>query len=579
MTKLRGLSPSQRWGLIVAAIALVLAAINFWWFMTYRQGYPFDIDEAGYTAFGLVDYLGLTAHGLGGWWDAIQGQPTFAPLVPALTSLTVYIHPGVLNGFAVLTAFMVLLALASYGIGNRLAGPRLGAFAAIVAATLPGTFIFSRVYIFALPTAAFLSCAVYAMLRSDGLRSRRWAIACGAAIGLMLLSRTMAIAYVPGVLAAALLAMALRQQEDLGRRLINAGLLIVTAVAVAATWYAKNIGSVIDYLTNYGYGKQSQNYGVQHALISWGRLRSVPERIVSEDLFLPLSVLVLLALGALAVATVRRLRERDRGKSNLIQIGKSDAFGVAVVFICGYAGLMTSQNGGNGFTIPISILLPPLAVVALKCFPKAVTPAVAIAAVVCVLNLVSTATIWAYAAHTRTLSIPGFAEPFPVTKGIPKAVFGFRLQVPGPETVFDASDARWLHAADRALNLINRFYGPEEEAPIVAVASRNRALSSNSIQLSSVLRYHRGIPFVQLLAEPNDSVAHYRQGLQDQSFGEVTVLLTMSSELNDFPPPVTQAHAEAAAKQLGFKKVERMGLPDGRQLYIWQKKNPAQPGA
>lgn len=574
--RIRGLSPAYRWGLIVAAVAFILAAINFWWFLTYRQGYPFDIDEAGYTAFGLVDYIGLNTGGIHGWWNAIQGQPTFAPLVPALTSLAVYVHPGVLNGFAVLTAFMVLLTLASYAIGNHLAGPRLGAFAAVVTATLPGTFAFSREYIFALPTAAFLSCAVYAMLRSDGLRSRRWAIACGAAIGLMLLSRTMAITYVPGVLVAAALAMALRRQGDLTRRLVNGGLLVVTAVAVAATWYAKNIGSVVDYLTNYGYGKQSHYYGVQHALISWGRLRSVWERITSEDLFLPLAAIVLVALVALVVVTLRRLRERDTRRSELIRIGNSDAFGVALVFICGYAGLMTSQNGGDGFTIPISVLLPPLAVLVLKRFPAVTKPAIAVVGVVCAVNLVSTATIWAYAAHTRMLSLPGFAEPFPVTKGMPKAVFGLRAQVPGPETIFDAGDARWLHADDRAVDVIDGFYGPEGEPPIVAVASRNRALSTNSVQLSSVLRNHRGIPFVQLTAEPNDSVAHYRRQLQDPTFGEATVLLTMSSELDDFPPPVTQAHAETAARVLGFKKVETMRLPDGRKLYFWQKA-PARP--
>lgn len=282
---LKRLSATQRWGLAVAGVALSLAALNLWWILTYRDGYPFDIDEAGYTAFGLVDYIALDRGGIAAWWDAIQGQPTFAPLIPALTSLLVWIHPGVLNGFAVLTGFMVLLAMATYGIGSRLAGPRLGALAAVAAATLPGTFVFSREYTFALPVAALLACAVYALLRSDGLRSRRWAIACGLALGLMLLSRTMAIVFVPGVLAAALPAMLIRSDGDIGRRFVNGALLIFTAVAVAATWYARNLGSALDYLTNYGYGRQAKFYGEQHAPVSWGRFRSVGERIVGEDLF------------------------------------------------------------------------------------------------------------------------------------------------------------------------------------------------------------------------------------------------------------------------------------------------------
>src|ERR1044072_3528236 len=168
-------SERTRWALVVAVGALLLAALNLWWVMRFREGYPFDIDEAGYTVFGLIDYFGLRDNGLEGWWSAIQNQPTFAPLVPALTSFLVYVDPGVMNGFMVLTAFLVVLTMAIYGIGAQLAGPRLGAFAALVTATMPGAFAFSREYVYALPTAALLACAIYALIRSDGLRLRRGA--------------------------------------------------------------------------------------------------------------------------------------------------------------------------------------------------------------------------------------------------------------------------------------------------------------------------------------------------------------------------------------------------------------------
>lgn len=66
--------------------------------------------------------------------------------------------------------------------------------------TSSGAFVFAREYVFALPAAALLSCAVYALLRSDALRARYWAIACGVTLGLMVLARAMTIAFVPGVL-------------------------------------------------------------------------------------------------------------------------------------------------------------------------------------------------------------------------------------------------------------------------------------------------------------------------------------------------------------------------------------------
>ena len=118
---------------------------------------------------GIIDFLGFESGGLSGWWEAVQNQTPNAPLLPALTSIVLIVKPGVLEGFGVLIAFAALLTLATYGIGERLAGPRLGALAALAVGTCQGVFVFTREYIFALPTAAFLACSVYALIRSEGM--------------------------------------------------------------------------------------------------------------------------------------------------------------------------------------------------------------------------------------------------------------------------------------------------------------------------------------------------------------------------------------------------------------------------
>ncbi len=564
-------SAAQRWALVVAVGALVLAALNVWWFFTYRQGFPFDIDEAGYTTFGLVDYLALKSGGLSSWWDAIQNQPTFAPLVPALTSLVVFIKPGTLNGFLVLTGFMVVLVMAVYGIAGRLAGPRLGAVAALVTATLPGAFAFSREYVYAMPVAAFLACAVYALMLSDGLRRRRWVIACGVAIGLMLLSRTMAITYVPGVLLAAVIVAFVRGRDELGRRFLNLALLLVSAIVVAATWYARNLQSVIDYLTDYGYGRKSQFYGQDHTLISWGRLRSVAEHMTAEDFFLPLAIVLSAGLIALVVVVARRLQPEGSRRAELKRLAGTDALSVALVLVVGYAGLMSSQNGGNGFTFPLAALLPALAIVALRHFPSAFKPTVAALALIAVVNVVSTATIWAPASQTRLVSLPGVGESLPITKGVPKAVFAIRAQVPGPESIFDQQDARWPQADVEVADILTRLSRSSEETPIIAYASRNRALNTNTVQLATVVKYHQGLPLIQLEAEPNDSVKAYIDQMTDPESGIATVLITMSRNTDDFPPVITQSYAETAARRLGFHRIRQLKLPDGRILYVWQK--------
>ena len=164
--RIQNLSPAWRWALIVAAGCVAMAALNVWWIATYRHGYPMDVDENGYTMIGVIDFLGFENNGLSGWWEAVQNQTPNAPLLPALTSIVLIFNPGVLQGFGVLVAFGTLLTLATYGVAERLAGPRLGALAALAVATSQGVFVFTREYIFALPTAAFLTCAVYALIRS-----------------------------------------------------------------------------------------------------------------------------------------------------------------------------------------------------------------------------------------------------------------------------------------------------------------------------------------------------------------------------------------------------------------------------
>lgn len=569
-------SERARWAVVVLAATIVLMVLNAWWVMTFRDGYPFDIDEAGYTTFGLVHFVALETGGLDGWWDAIQAQTRFPPLVPAIASLLVYVKPGLMAGFAVLTAFLLVLAMAIYGIGERLAGPRLGALAALLTVTLPGTFAFSREYIFALPVAAFFACAVYALLRSDGLLNRRWAIICGAAIGLMLLSRSMAIVYVPGVLAAGLLLMVVRRQADLQRRFVNLALMVAAGVAVAATWYARNLQSVVDYLTEYGYGSKSEVYGDEEKLISWGRFRSIFERMTGEDLYLPLAILLLLGIGAVAFVAARKAWGSTDRPAALKRLIASDATAVALVFLAGYAALMTSQNGGNGFTYPLAILLPLLAVLALRRFQALQPLVISICAVITAANVLAMSTVWAEASRTRLVSLPGFDESLPVLKGVPKAVFVIRGQVRGPEATFTARDAGWLRA-DRALvRKLEGLAGPRGEFPVAALASRHRVLNTNTLQLASMAENRHGLPLIQLEAEPTDAVATYREQLSDGALGAPSVLVTMDRNTDDFDPLVTQAYAEAAARRLGFRRIDTMRLPDGRQLRIWQRRGTHQ---
>ena len=57
-----------RWLLVIAVGCVLLAAMDAWWVVAHRHGYPLDVDESGYTTIGLNDYFGLQNSGLHGWW-------------------------------------------------------------------------------------------------------------------------------------------------------------------------------------------------------------------------------------------------------------------------------------------------------------------------------------------------------------------------------------------------------------------------------------------------------------------------------------------------------------------------------
>jgi 4-amino-4-deoxy-L-arabinose transferase-like glycosyltransferase len=562
-----------RWLLVIAIGCLLLAAMDAWWVVAHRHGYPLDVDESGYTAIGLNDYLGLQNGGLHGWWEAVQNQTPNAPLLPAVTSIALLVNPGILAGFIVLIGFAVLLVFASYGIGERLAGPRLGGLVALVVATSAGLFTFTREYIFALPTAAFLACAVFALLSSDGLRSRAWSIACGACLGLMLLSRTMSVAFVPGVVAAAVLVGLLRGRGDLKSRLINFGLLLLTGVAVGATWYWKNLNPVVDYLTNYGYGTQSQYYGAEHSLISWARVKDVADRMIITDLLAPMAVLLLAGLAAAAVVLALRLGRAEARRAELTRFLAGDAASVLIVFVLGFGALMTSRNGGDGFTFPLAILLPALAVLALRGARRVIViPVVALVAAIGALNVFASTDISEGGSKAKTVQLPVFGY-VPWVDGTPNAVDAIRVQVPGPIDRFSPSEKGWPELDAKLADLLLEPIGPGKTPPLVGMAARHRAMNTNSIGLAALLRHHAGIPFVQLEAEPADDVANYVKEIRESPAGELTALITTSSEVGDFPPTVTQSKAEAAAERLGFRVIRRFTMPDGRRLRVWVKRN------
>jgi hypothetical protein len=561
---MRDWADTNRWILGVLGVALALAGATLLWDDARLLGYPLQIDEAGYLSIAENDRIGFQSEGIHKWAETVLNQAPFAPLVPAMTSPLLVINQSNMQGFVVLAFFLVLLTIAVYGIGERMAGPRYGALAAIVVASMPGVANFSRTYVFALPAAALMACAVFSVLRTERLQRSGWAIAAGVAIGAMLLARTMTVAFVPGILVAAVVPLACRPDSGLRRGLLNFGLLCVAAFAVAAPWYLHNLDSVVDYLTEFGYGERSAEYGTSHSILSWDWWTDVFSRLVSTDLFLLLAAMIVVGLAAVLVAAVRRVAEAEHRWPVLRDLLASDASVVAIVAGSAYVALSSSRNVGLGFTLPVSVLLVPLAVLALRRHPRVVLPAVVALGAIAVINLTAAFTFSDSLSRVRVVDLP-LLGGYPIVDGRPISIQQIRVQVDGPETRFVEKDRGYL----RADNELAETIVPELHAPVVGFGSRNRVVNTNTVMLAGLRNYNVVIPMAQLLSTDGPTAKDFAEHLTNPLYGIPQIVLTTSTSNRDFEPRVNQATVEKAVRSLGMRRIRTISLPDGRQVRVW----------
>jgi hypothetical protein len=374
----------------------------------------------------------------------------------------------------------------------------------------------------------------------------------------------MTVAFVPGIIVAALVALLCAERVDRGRGIRNLGLLCVGAVAVAAPWYVPNFDLIAEYLTDFGYGEQSAEYGASHSIVSWDRWTDVFGRIADNDLYLLLAILVLVGLAVMLVAAVRLVAEAEDHRAALRELLAGDAAVVAIVAASAYVALSSSRNVGLGFTLPVSVLLVPLAILALRRNPRAIGPVVVGLGVIAVVNLASAFTFSESISRRRAVDVPSFGS-IPVIDGTPIAVEQIRLQADGPETRFDDKDRGYVRADGELAETFVTQLG----APVVAFGSRNRVVNTNTVMLAGLEQYDVAIPMAQLRATDGPTAKDFADRLSDPQFGLPRVVVTSSSSARDYEPSISQPPVEAAARGLGMRVIRSVRLPDGRSIRVW----------
>jgi hypothetical protein len=418
-----------------------------------------------------------------------------------------------------------------------------------------------------------MTAALWALVRSDGLRRARWAAAFGLFVALTLLARTMTVAYVPGFALAAA-AQFLPGASELRVRARNLAIAAGTAAVVAGPWYIRNARSVYDLFVGTGYGEGAAPYGRHYPIASWGYWTK-ELRLDLSSIGLPLASLLVacFALG-LAYFALGRPRATRPGRPRTVRA--AGILALAFVVVEGYLVLTSSRNEGTGFSLPWLPALVILGVAAAASVPaRSLRTALAGALVVLSLGaLVSKSGWFEPLAEVRTVAVPGLGR-VTVTDGrgiIQREVQGDGYRIGRVTEPLPAMHRRWLPLAREVVGWSLQRAARRGETLHLALGIDDRIFGNSRLILAAQLWFHRYLPVDYLHASPGgDTAAAYRRQLLSPQ--PENALITGE------PPPsgatVTRGKAEQAARSLGFVRVKRFSMPDGRTIWIWWRERDA----
>jgi Dolichyl-phosphate-mannose-protein mannosyltransferase len=569
----RWLRAGDRWAPLLATLfGVVAVTLNGLWLVRFRTDAPLAIDEAAYLRFALDDRAGLSHGGLGGLWDAIVSQRQHAPLVPAVSvPVQLVIGSRAAAAFVVEEAFFVLLAVCAWFVARRFLNRRWALLATVVVIGIPDVTYWTRTLLFGVPATALFLAAILALLESDRLRNLWWSIAFGALLGFAVLTRTIMIAFVPGLVVAAAIAAA-AVGEEWRRRALHLVIALAVGVSVAATWWGPNWSVVTAYLKSTGYGAASSSYGFGRATTDPFALKFWTTELRSgvDGLGLPLSVLLVAAV-VLAISARRRWPAARAVLAN-------DRTVLVVTLIAGYLALTSTENKTPGFGTPLLPLVALLGVLALSELPwHAWRRAFAVGlALVAAAALVMQASIVDDLSIDRFTTIPvigrvhvvrgsSYIKSWIATNGrYPNG--GPTGRVPGPLRA-------WMPTSTRAARCIAtqaRHYG---RLPVVFFATRDPLFNTNTLALEARAVLDASLSVGQITAAPGRTArareTWYRRHLDAPVYGWPNLLVTGPPAPGEYEPRADQREVEHAARAVGFSPAFAVALPDGRVTRWW----------
>jgi 4-amino-4-deoxy-L-arabinose transferase-like glycosyltransferase len=571
-------------------LVAVYVAINARWIWLYRQNNLLDIDEAGYLSMAFSYYRSLSGSGLGDWFKTVLSPGIQAPITPALASLLFWIStPSILTGFAVPLLAGVICVLSTYWLARCLMSAPAALWAAALVASCPLLTIFARSFHFSIPATALFTLSLVCMLRSRKFSSPLWASLFGVCMGLLPLTRTMTIAFLPGLVMGAAVHTVSQRQAILPR----VGILIWSqflAIITASIWLVGSASLVFGYLFNFGYGHQAAEYGSKNSLLSLKVWQDILETFL-VNIYLPHTLLLfagLLAACSLGIHALIRYGITDAVNN----FARSSILPLLIILSEAILALASSQNRGSAFIAPIVPLAIVLSVWAVdSCFKARFSRAMSafVGGVICLIATVPLADLMWASSEPWIVPLPGLGMSSIVTSGqstIQKYErngasgaykdkdMGMNPGQPNSIQPHNATHQKdWLALIDQSSKVLRA--SPAAQKGGIAFGFRHHFVNPNTIRLSS-LTHGTDLYKLFMIAplETEESVAGYASWLQNKNAASACLLLTLSGEQGEFKPIVPDHLMYQAARMVGFVPTQHWMAPTGQKLQLWKRDLP-----
>lgn len=530
---------------IAGCVAAIVCAGSLVWLLINRSAGLFDADESRYLG-DAVRFTDALRQGPGTLFTQVRATST-APLVPLLSIPFLLVSGSApLTAFLVQPVFVVLTACCITSITARLAQPPIAILAGVTFCTSWPVLLGLQSYQYGLAVGAFLALSLVALFSSEE-GTNRWIWVVGLALAAMVLSRTMAIAFLPAVLVAAVVTV---RQNRRGLTRLAAALFVGTVVAMP--WYLFQSQAVFGYLTQYGYGERAGSYGSAGA---WAQASA------------PLGALVAAAGPALvamsAIASIALVARGSRGPSGIVGVAQrfvgSIALPLAIVVVGGLIPLMTTSNQGGWFVTP---LLTPVLVLGAATLSGS-GRLLRFAALVALLSQVV-----ANLVLSGWWLIPSsWTEPIiaPTRPTYPESAFSpaDRRFSPDSRSEQPGASQEWVEATR---SVVDHLAAIEQDGPtLFTLVGNGRMINANSLLFSSLIDDRRiDLETIDTGSDPSTwSERLTPLGWTSRGDEVNRVIVVIDRPEDRFPADERTEDLRAAARRQGWRTVEQVELPSG----------------